>query len=180
MYPPLAPWSDVRLVVYSDASHVNLPDGVSSTYGLVVFLADSSGHLCPLSWRAGKIWRVVKSSLAAETLALQEGVEEAIYIQKLLTEMYPSCSFPIHAFVDNKSLVGAFGSTRFVDDHRLRITIGALKETLQSEVRSVSLIPGTAGDLVSGTPGSNPAFSRGTQRVSFWFEYRLPVPEHRN
>ena len=35
-------------------------------------------------------------------------------------------------------------------------------------------------DLVSGTPGSNPAFSRGTQLVSFRFEYRLPVPEHRN
>ena len=38
----------------------------------------------------------------------------------------------------------------------------------------------SAGDLVSGTPGSNPAFSRGTQLVSFRFEYRWPVPEHRN
>ena len=37
-----------------------------------------------------------------------------------------------------------------------------------------------AGDLVSGTTGSNPAFSRGTQLVSFRFEYRLPVPEYRN
>ena len=38
----------------------------------------------------------------------------------------------------------------------------------------------SAGDLVSGIPGSNPAFSRGTQLGSFRFEYRLPVPEHRN
>ena len=38
----------------------------------------------------------------------------------------------------------------------------------------------SAGDLVSGAPGSNPAFSRGTQLVSLRFEYRLPVPEHRN
>ena len=38
----------------------------------------------------------------------------------------------------------------------------------------------SAGDLVSGTPGSNPAFCRGTQLVSFRFDYRLPVPEHRN
>ena len=29
-------------------------------------------------------------------------------------------------------------------------------------------------------PGSNPAFSRGRQLVTFRFEYRLPVPEHRN
>ena len=28
--------------------------------------------------------------------------------------------------------------------------------------------------------GSNPAFSRGRQLVSFRFEYRLPVPEYRN
>ena len=30
----------------------------------------------------------------------------------------------------------------------------------------------SAGELVSGVPGSNPAFSRGTQLVSFRFEYR--------
>ena len=38
----------------------------------------------------------------------------------------------------------------------------------------------SAGDLAFGALGSNPAFSRGTQLVSFRFEYRLPVPEHRN
>ena len=38
----------------------------------------------------------------------------------------------------------------------------------------------SAGDLVFGIPGSNPALSRGKQLVSFQFEYRLPVPEHRN
>ena len=38
----------------------------------------------------------------------------------------------------------------------------------------------SAGYLVSGAPGSNPAFSRGTQHVSFRFECRLPVLEHRN
>ena len=47
---------------------------------------------------------------------------------------------------------------------------------------SVGLSAGiqSAGDLVSETPGSNPAFSSGRQLVSFRFEYRLPVPEHRN
>ena len=47
---------------------------------------------------------------------------------------------------------------------------------------SVGLSAGiqSAGDLVSETPGSNPAFSSGRQLVSFRFEYRLPVPEHWN
>ena len=34
--------------------------------------------------------------------------------------------------------------------------------------------------IVLRLPGSNPAFCRGRLRVSFRFEYRLPVPEHRN
>ena len=38
-----------------------------------------------------------------------------------------------------------------------------------------------AGDLVSETlMGSNPAFSRGRQLVSFSFQYRLSLQEHRN
>ena len=47
---------------------------------------------------------------------------------------------------------------------------------------SVGLSAGfqSAGDLVFETLGSNPAFSRGTQLVSFRFENHLPVPEHRN
>ena len=48
---------------------------------------------------------------------------------------------------------------------------------------SVGLSAGiqSAGDLVSeNLMGSNPALSRGRQLVSFRFEYRLPVPEHRN
>ena len=32
----------------------------------------------------------------------------------------------------------------------------------------------------SRDPGSNPAFSRGRQRISFQLKNRLPVPEHRN
>ena len=67
------------------------------------------------------------------------------------------------------------------------------RDGLSSRVQNLSLILDSsvglsasiqsAGDLVSGAPGSNPAFSRGsrgTQLVSFRFEHRLPVPEHRN
>ena len=38
----------------------------------------------------------------------------------------------------------------------------------------------SAGDMVSETLGSNPAFIRGRQLVTFLFEYRLPVRGHRN
>ena len=47
---------------------------------------------------------------------------------------------------------------------------------------SVSLSAGiqSAGDLVSETLGSNPAFSKGGRIVFFRFENPLSVPEHRN
>ena len=65
-------------------------------------------------------------------------------------------------------------------DHRDGLSSSSFCLILDS---SVSLSAGiqSAGDLVSETlMGSNPAFSRGRQLVSFGIEYRLPVPEHRN
>ena len=64
--------------------------------------------------------------------------------------------------------------------HNGKICIGT---TALVNALSVGLSVGiqSAGDLVSETlMGSNPALSRGRQLVSFRFEYRLPVPEHRN
>ena len=64
-------------------------------------------------------------------------------------------------------------------DHRDGLSSLSFSLILDS---SVGLSAGiqSAGELVSETLGSNPAFSRGRQLVSFRFEYRLPVPEHRN
>ena len=43
----------------------------------------------PISWRANKIKRVVHSTLAAESLALAEGLEEAVFLKALLSEVIP-------------------------------------------------------------------------------------------
>ena len=95
--------SSLSLKVFTDAAHGNFPDGFSSTMGLVVFLA-GNGRVAPVSWRANKIRLVVKSSLTAEALALQERVDEAVYIQQMLSEMGLQVS--IHAFVDNRNRRG--------------------------------------------------------------------------
>ena len=64
-------------------------------------------------------------------------------------------------------------------DHRDGLSSSSVSLILCNSVGLSASIQ-SGGDLVSGVPGSNPAFSRGTQLVSFRFEYRLPVPEHRN
>ena len=47
-FPGLGDSSRYRLVVYSDASHANLPDGCSSAGGFVIFLVGENGNSCPL------------------------------------------------------------------------------------------------------------------------------------
>jgi len=101
--------------------------------------------ICPLSWCANKIKRVVRSTLSAEMLSLQEGIEEAIYLRGLIVEMLgrEEKSVPIVAFVDNKSVTQALCSTKLVDGKRLRMDIAAIKESLdRSEISTVKWVPG--------------------------------------
>ena len=82
-YPHLE--GDLRMVSFSDAAHANLSDRVSSGGGHVVLLVDDrgeQGHV--LALRANKIKRVVRSTLAAEALALQEALEHVPYLKNLL------------------------------------------------------------------------------------------------
>ena len=137
LFPPLG--QNMVLEVFTDASHANLPDGISSTMGLVIFLSGDK-RMAPISWRANKIRRVVSSTLAAEALALQEGIDESIYLQRMLSEM--SLAVPIHVYVDNRGLVDALHSTKLVQDRRLRIVIGALKQTMEREINAVKWCPG--------------------------------------
>ena len=144
-FPNLGDCSTWSIVVFTDASHANICNGQGSVGAHAVFVRNSHWKTCPLHWQAGKIKRVVKSSLAAEALSLQEGVDAALYTRHVLCEIMGVSpkTLPLIAYVDNKGLVEAVHSTRLVDDKRLRITIGAMKELLDSgEVSSVIWIPG--------------------------------------
>ena len=99
-----------RIVVYSDASHGNLPDGYSSSLGFIIFLADFPGNSVPIAWKSGKIHRVVRSTLASETLALVEAVDSAFYVNS------GKVNIPIECFIDNQSLVENVHSTKSVSE----------------------------------------------------------------
>ena len=76
--------NDWKVVVFTDASLCNINDGTGSTGGHIVWLVDCHGKCCPLSWHAHKNKRVVQSTIAAETLSLQEGLESSFYYRKML------------------------------------------------------------------------------------------------
>ena len=73
----------LKLVTFTDASLGNLNEGVGSTHGSVIWMMDNQGRCCPLWWQSKKIKRVVRSTLAAEALSLQEGLESSYYFQHM-------------------------------------------------------------------------------------------------
>ena len=87
-FPDLGDLKSLQLVVFSDASHANLPDGFSSAGGYIIFLVGENKNCCPLAWEAKKMKRVVRSTLAAETLALVEAVDMAFYLGCVLSEIF--------------------------------------------------------------------------------------------
>ena len=72
--------------------------------GYIIFLSSGSGDRCPLSWQLRKLKRVVKSTLAAETLALLDCAEAAVFLSSVMFELTEH-RVPIKCYVDNKSLV---------------------------------------------------------------------------
>ena len=118
--------SNIRIILFSDASFANLPDRVSSSLGYIIFIVDCEDRCAAISWKSNKIKRICRSTLAAETMALIEGLEECLYLKSVMEEL--GFNFPITALVDSKSLHDAVYSTKLVDDKRLRIDIAALQQ----------------------------------------------------
>ena len=91
----------------------------------------------PISWKSKKIQRVVKSTLAAETLALVEASEVCFMIRVILLEKYkkepPSKTFPIHCFTDNKSLLDSVFSTKTLKEKRLKVDVCIIREMLEKK-----------------------------------------------
>ena len=88
---------------------------------------------------------MVKSTIAAEMLALLEGSANCFLLGSIIKEMLdvdgPSSVFPIPALTDNQSLCDAMHSTKTIEDKRLKIDIGILREMFHNqEISSIEWI----------------------------------------
>eukprot|EP00439_Symbiodinium_sp_Y106_P058651 s5262_g8.t1 len=83
---------DLCMIGWSDASLANRPD-LSSTGGYLIALMHKDaiqqgiGRVNPVSWRSGKLHRVARSSLSAETQALADAEQELFYSRLSWREM---------------------------------------------------------------------------------------------
>lgn len=125
----------LNLTVFSDASLGNLPDG-GTQGGTLITLMGESGTFSPLCWQSKRIRRVVRSTLAGETLAMSDGIDNAIFLATLFSELTTGTvdlNAPVLVCVtDNHSLYDALKSTKQVTEKRLRLDISSIKELLQS------------------------------------------------
>ena len=137
-----------RIVCYTDASFGNLPDG-GSQGAYIIFLCDPGDRSVPITWQSRRIRRAVNSTLAAECMAAVEGAEACFHlkalIQEILSSSSPCESFPISIMCDNRSLVDAVHSSTAVQNKRLQIEVGILRDMLQkSELEEFRWIPTTS------------------------------------
>ena len=111
IFPEMQELEECVMECFSDASFANVP-GCGSQGGFIIFLRDSAGSRCPVYWQSRRIRRVVKSTLAAETLALLECVEAAVYLSNIVLNLAQLANKKIRCFVDNKSLVDTLYSLK--------------------------------------------------------------------
>ena len=90
----------------------------------------------PLNWQSKCIRRIVRSSLAAETLALSDALDDAIYLRKLFSEIMCNDNYdiPIKIIINNKSLYDALFSNKNIIEKCLHIDLALIKENLQKKI----------------------------------------------
>ena len=84
-FPSLGNLESLYITCFSDASFANLKSGASQG-GFVIFLCGNEKCL-PIAWKSRKLKMIVKSTLSAETLALEEMLESCFMIRSLLCEV---------------------------------------------------------------------------------------------
>ncbi|VDI03502.1 Hypothetical predicted protein [Mytilus galloprovincialis] len=125
----------VELLLYTDASFGNLPDG-GSQGGFVIMLLGENGKINPITWQSKKIRRVVRCTLASEALALADGIDCATSLATLYNELvFNKCTteggITVRCVIDNKDLYEAVRSKKNVTEKRLRLEISCIKEMIQ-------------------------------------------------
>ena len=141
----LGNFNDCQVWVYTDAAFRNLNDGKDSCGGFITFIVNNkSGKCAPIEWSSGKIKRKVHSTLAAETLALNKGIDAALGIKYMLKEITAgTVNLPVKVITDNRSARDAIYSESEVAERMLRADISIVKDMIEDgRISEVKWIPG--------------------------------------
>ena len=135
----------LKIITYSDASFSNLTDG-GSQGGYILFWLEKNDKYMTIAWQSKHIKRVIKSTLAAETLAMIYLAEACIFYRKFLLEILQlkdnSDNIKIFIKTDNSCLYDSIHSSTPILDERLHTEMAILREMSErKEIAEISWIP---------------------------------------
>ena len=154
-----------RLILFADSSFQNLPDG-GSQGGYIIFATNQNlSPIHALSWSSKRIQRVVISTLGAETLALLEALDDALFLKELFLFIL-NRDLPIICVTDSKPLHSAIYSAKTVREKRLRVDISAIQQLISQKSVSEVLWVGSQSQLADSLTkkGNNGEFILETLR----------------
>ena len=140
-YTSLGASKDWSIKCYADASHKNLPNGGSQVGCIIMMVNRKTGANNIIHWFSHRISRVVTSPLAAETLAMDEALDEAFGLNKLLSLVLGrNKDRPIEAVTDCRSLFDHLQTRKPVNNSRLIVEISKMRESLDRKELQMSWV----------------------------------------
>ena len=100
-FPKLGKLETLKTVAFTDSSYRNSENKEKSVGGRYIALANKEGKCSLLVWKSKTIQQVCKSVKTAETISLERGIEDSIYLAKIIQEIY-SCKEQISVEVKNR------------------------------------------------------------------------------
>ena len=120
--PNLGYLSELSIIGYSDASFGNLDDD-GSQGGYIIFVVGKNGKKFPLHCQSKSIRRVIKSTQAAETLAMVNLAEACVFYKTFICDLLhiDRMKVKIICKTDNSGMHYSTHSSTQILDKRLRI-----------------------------------------------------------
>ena len=115
----LGPWNKLVLKVYADALFAAVENSLETKSVMGYFLAlsnEENDSMNPLHWKSKIIDKVAEDTKTAETLALENAIDDALYLFSMISEIYTGDKtrqdIPLVVHTDSKSLLQSIFSTK--------------------------------------------------------------------
>lgn len=103
-------------MAYTDSSYRNAENKEKSVGGRFIGLVNANGVCAPLAWKSKTIQQVCKSVKTAETRSLERGMEDSIYLARIIKEIYSGkvskAQLPVIINIDSKTLLDSLNSSK--------------------------------------------------------------------
>ena len=130
----------LKLCTFSDAAFQNLPDGGSQAGYVIGLFSTISETFHLIGWNSKRVKRIARSTLAAETLALQDAIDNALFLNSIFHKIL-GVEFDMIAYIDSKQLHDSLKSAKGVTEKRLRVAIAAIREVIDEKNLLIKWLP---------------------------------------